>query len=95
MSSDTDKSIRERAYGIWESEGRPQGRSEQHWEQARAELAGQDDASSSAGKKKSAAGKSRVTQADGQVTKAAPTKRRIARGTKSQVSSDATDQSAA
>ncbi|KGF69183.1 hypothetical protein LL06_12450 [Hoeflea sp. BAL378] len=34
-----DKSIRERAYEIWESEGRPEGREAQHWEQARAELA--------------------------------------------------------
>lgn len=34
-----DKSIRERAYEIWESEGRPEGREAQHWEQARSELA--------------------------------------------------------
>jgi len=26
--------IRERAYSIWEMEGRPEGRERQHWEQA-------------------------------------------------------------
>ncbi len=30
--------IRERAYAIWEREGRPEGRREAHWEQARQEL---------------------------------------------------------
>lgn len=33
------KRIAERAYEIWESEGQPEGRSEQHWNQARAEFA--------------------------------------------------------
>jgi hypothetical protein len=30
--------IRERAYSIWELEGRPQGRERQHWEQATREV---------------------------------------------------------
>lgn len=30
--------IRERAYALWEGEGRPNGRSEAHWQQAEAEI---------------------------------------------------------
>ncbi len=37
MASDLDKRIQERAYEIWEDEGRPEGRSQEHWEKARAE----------------------------------------------------------
>ena len=32
--------VRERAYAIWEREGRPESRAEQHWAQAEAELGG-------------------------------------------------------
>ncbi len=38
--------IRERAYAIWEREGRPHGRDREHWRQAEAEIsvrAGDDD----------------------------------------------------
>lgn len=38
MTGDIERRIRERAYEIWESEGRPEGRSEDHWKQARAEF---------------------------------------------------------
>jgi hypothetical protein len=34
-----EQRIRERAYAIWESEGRPAGRAEAHWLQAEAEIA--------------------------------------------------------
>jgi hypothetical protein len=37
---DDERSIRERAYFLWEQEGRPEGRAEEHWHQARRELAG-------------------------------------------------------
>ncbi len=40
MTDDLQKRIRERAYAIWLEEGRPQGRAEQHWTRASAELAG-------------------------------------------------------
>ncbi|HEV7323328.1 MAG TPA: DUF2934 domain-containing protein [Ensifer sp.] len=30
--------IRQRAYAIWESEGRPEGQDKRHWEQARHEI---------------------------------------------------------
>lgn len=39
MNDDPDKAIRERAFEIWQAEGQPEGRSDQHWQQARVELA--------------------------------------------------------
>jgi hypothetical protein len=38
MASDLEKRVQERAYEIWESEGRPEGRHHEHWQQARAEF---------------------------------------------------------
>jgi hypothetical protein len=38
MDNDLDRRIRERAYEIWENEGQPEGRSHDHWEQARSEF---------------------------------------------------------
>jgi len=34
-----EQRIRDRAHKIWEEEGRPEGRAETHWEQARALVA--------------------------------------------------------
>ncbi|MCQ4158913.1 DUF2934 domain-containing protein [Roseomonas sp. GC11] len=31
--------IRQRAYALWEAEGRPEGQEEAHWHRARAEIA--------------------------------------------------------
>jgi hypothetical protein len=39
--SDTDQQIRERAYHLWEADGRPHGREEEYWERAR-ELVGME-----------------------------------------------------
>jgi hypothetical protein len=33
-----EKAIRERAYHIWESDGRPHGRDREHWERASREI---------------------------------------------------------
>lgn len=33
--SDTERSIRERAYYLWQKEGRPEGREQEFWERAR------------------------------------------------------------
>ena len=33
-----DRRIRERAHAIWEQEGRPEGREQQHWSQAEQEV---------------------------------------------------------
>ena len=38
MSVDREQSIRERAYQIWEQEGRPHARNLLHWLQAEAEI---------------------------------------------------------
>ena len=38
MPVDHDQAIRERAYGIWERESRPQNRNLFHWLQAEAEI---------------------------------------------------------
>ena len=34
----SEEAIRERAYAIWEQDGRPEGRSMVHWSQAEAEI---------------------------------------------------------
>ncbi len=39
MDQDIENRIRERAYEIWEEEGRPEGREAQHWQQAAGEIA--------------------------------------------------------
>ena len=36
--SEDDDAIRLRAYRLWEQEGRPEGRHDEHWKRARAEL---------------------------------------------------------
>jgi hypothetical protein len=36
--SDREQAIRERAYAIWEEEGRPEGQHLQHWLRAEAEI---------------------------------------------------------
>jgi hypothetical protein len=38
-----DHKVRARAYDIWEREGRPEGRHDEHWRQAQQELAGEAD----------------------------------------------------
>lgn len=36
--TDIEQRIRERAYSLWEAEGRPHGRSEEYWNRASEEL---------------------------------------------------------
>jgi len=38
LISELDARIRERAYSIWEENGRPEGEERQHWEQAMREV---------------------------------------------------------
>ena len=38
MSGSREQTIRERAYALWEQDGRPEGRSLAHWSQAEAEI---------------------------------------------------------
>jgi hypothetical protein len=46
MDRDEERRIRERAYEIWEREGRPVGRAEEHWRQAATEIAAETSAAS-------------------------------------------------
>jgi hypothetical protein len=39
MDADRQKEIKDRAFAIWEAEGRPDNRAQEHWRQAEAELA--------------------------------------------------------
>jgi hypothetical protein len=39
MSEQREQAIRERAYALWEQDGRPDGRSVAHWSQAEMEIA--------------------------------------------------------
>lgn len=38
MSEDLDRRIAERAHALWEEAGRPEGKSDEHWLQAREQL---------------------------------------------------------
>jgi DnaJ-class molecular chaperone len=38
--ADLHERIKQRAYALWEQEGRPEGQSEKHWHQAETEVAG-------------------------------------------------------
>lgn len=38
MTEDREQRIQERAYAIWEAEGRPEGREREHWQQAQHEV---------------------------------------------------------
>jgi DUF2934 family protein len=38
METDEEQAIRERAYFMWESEGRPEGRAMDHWQRASDEM---------------------------------------------------------
>lgn len=43
MADDLERRVAERAYRIWEREGRPDGRSAEHWDMAREEIAIEDN----------------------------------------------------
>ncbi|MET3577686.1 hypothetical protein ABID19_000701 [Mesorhizobium robiniae] len=42
MTEDRQERIRQRAHAIWEQAGRPDGAHQQHWDQATAEIDGED-----------------------------------------------------
>lgn len=48
MQGDREDRIRHRAYEIWEREGRPEGRGQDHWAQACAEIEAEDRTSATA-----------------------------------------------
>jgi hypothetical protein len=47
---DRERRIRVRAYEIWDAEGRPHGRHEQHWREAEQEIAHAENATEPAGR---------------------------------------------
>ena len=44
MSSERETRIEERAYALWEAEGHPHGRDEEHWHRAAREIAAEETA---------------------------------------------------
>jgi hypothetical protein len=38
MNDDREHQVRQRAYALWESEGRPEGQHDEHWHRANAEF---------------------------------------------------------
>ncbi|CAH2407612.1 DUF2934 domain-containing protein [Mesorhizobium ventifaucium] len=42
MTDDRQERIRRRAHAIWEQAGRPEGAHQQHWDQATAEIDGEE-----------------------------------------------------
>ena len=44
METDRKDLIKQRAYAIWEREGRPHGKHEEHWREASEEMHGLEDA---------------------------------------------------
>ena len=39
---DSEHRIRERAYHLWEADGRPEGRAQDYWERAKASISNED-----------------------------------------------------
>jgi hypothetical protein len=61
MGAISDDAIRARAYGIWEREGRPQGRDFEHWVRAQVELIAETSTNNSG--PKAAAARPRIARA--------------------------------
>ena len=51
---DKETRIRERAYRIWQEEGEPAGKAEEHWDKARRQVEDEDGAGAPADQKKPA-----------------------------------------
>ena len=70
MTIDHEAAVRERAYYIWEREGRPQGRELQHWQAALRELGHETGSSNGAGSKTARPRASRKSRIGSMVAKA-------------------------
>lgn len=91
MTDDRQERIRQRAHAIWEQAGRPEGVHQQHWDQATAEIDGEDSKQKgkTARPKKPAAAKagdSRPKDTTPQDTKPKDTKSKPARPRKASAS---------
>lgn len=56
MNSDQESRIRQRAYEIWQREGRPEGREAEHWRRAEAEITAEAGAAADQTPDRAAAG---------------------------------------
>jgi hypothetical protein len=65
ISAAEEQTVRERAYAIWEAEGRPEGRDAEHWQMALAEFEREKKAPNTA----KVVGSPLVTVAPGEVPK--------------------------
>ena len=52
MLQDREQAVRERAYALWERDGRPEGRSLAHWCQAEAEIGAKAEGASRINRKR-------------------------------------------
>jgi hypothetical protein len=90
MRIDNEAAVRERAYYIWEREGRPQGRELQHWQAAVRELSLEANSLNGNGARPRASRKSRIGSMvakakdalDGTPTAAKPAPRKRKQSTK-------------
>ena len=73
--------VRERAYALWESEGRPAGREVEHWLRAEAELAPAAPRRRSAAGPHAASGEGRTRGAKRSAAKSAPVESPAEKGT--------------
>lgn len=62
MINDRERKVRDRAYALWESEGRPAGRHDEHWYRAGQEVDTDGPAAADAEPAKKAAQKPRATK---------------------------------
>lgn len=65
MQDDREDRIRQRAHEIWEREGQPEGKHDEHWAQATAEIAAEDDGKGSGTASKGKAGKAATAKRAG------------------------------
>jgi hypothetical protein len=76
MQNDLSDRIRQRAQEIWEQEGRPEGRAEEHWAQAERDIRAAAGGPKAAGQPKASAKKAGNGAAAHRAAKPAEAKRR-------------------
>ena len=69
MTDDRDARIRARAHEIWEAEGQPDNKAEEHWQRAVAEIAAEDAAAEAKPRKRAAPRKPAAPRATGTTRK--------------------------
>ena len=70
MTDDRDARIRARAHQIWEAEGQPDNKAEEHWQRAMDEIAAEDAAAAPKTRKKAAPRKPAAPRATSTTRKA-------------------------